>query len=71
MALQLGVSYLPLAEVCILALQLWTKSLSQEILGEHMPHVLPLLLPYLRSQGKHSPSIPEVLCVSLFISLFD
>ncbi|XP_063611240.1 DNA-dependent protein kinase catalytic subunit-like [Penaeus indicus] len=50
MALQLGVSYLPLAEVCILALQLWTKSLSQEILSEHMPHVLPLLLPYLRSQ---------------------
>lgn len=51
MALQLGVSYLPLAEVCIDALQAWTHLLPHDVLHQHLPAVLPLLLPYLRSKG--------------------
>ncbi|XP_050692200.1 DNA-dependent protein kinase catalytic subunit-like isoform X2 [Eriocheir sinensis] len=50
MALQLGVSYLPLAEVCIAALHAWTRTLPHDTLHQHLPAVLPLLLPYLCSQ---------------------
>uniref|UniRef100_A0A0P4W3R0 non-specific serine/threonine protein kinase n=1 Tax=Scylla olivacea TaxID=85551 RepID=A0A0P4W3R0_SCYOL len=50
MALHLGVSYLPLAEVCIAALCKWTHILPSDILHQHLPAVLPLLLPYLRSK---------------------
>ncbi|XP_069166166.1 DNA-dependent protein kinase catalytic subunit-like [Procambarus clarkii] len=50
MALQLGVSYLPLADVCVSALQVWTEKLPRDLLHQHMPFVMPLLLPYLRSQ---------------------
>ncbi|XP_042208389.1 DNA-dependent protein kinase catalytic subunit-like [Homarus americanus] len=50
MALQLGISYLPLAEVCVSALQVWIRQLPHDTLHQNLPLVLPLLLPYLRSQ---------------------
>ncbi|KAK4317884.1 hypothetical protein Pmani_011063 [Petrolisthes manimaculis] len=50
MALQMGVSYLPLAEVCISALKAWVALLPRGTLIQNLPRVLPLLLPYLRSQ---------------------
>ncbi|XP_069947778.1 DNA-dependent protein kinase catalytic subunit isoform X2 [Cherax quadricarinatus] len=50
MALQLGVSYLPLADVCVSALQVWTEQLPHDMLQQHLPLVMPLLLPYLRSR---------------------
>lgn len=51
MALQMGVSYLPLAEVCISALRAWITLIPRGTLIQNLPRVLPLLLPYLRSQG--------------------
>lgn len=51
MALQMGVSYLPLAEVCISALRAWITLIPLGTLIQNLPRVLPLLLPYLRSQG--------------------
>ncbi|XP_064117191.1 DNA-dependent protein kinase catalytic subunit-like [Macrobrachium nipponense] len=50
MALRLGVSYLPLAEICVKALQNWSQLLPKDILQKYFPSVMPLLLPYLRSQ---------------------
>ncbi|XP_071521265.1 DNA-dependent protein kinase catalytic subunit-like [Panulirus ornatus] len=67
MALQVGISYLPLAKVCVSALQLWTRILPRDTLHQHLPLVLPLLLPYLHSQetGGEAEVHPRVITVKM------
>ncbi|XP_076033927.1 DNA-dependent protein kinase catalytic subunit-like [Oratosquilla oratoria] len=68
-ALVMGMSYLPLAEVCISALQSWVHLLDEEILHEHLPNVLPLLLPYLRSQESGGEAEVQSRIISVKMSL--
>ena len=49
-ALEVGVSYLPLAEVTIQALRYWCNELPQSVLDISLPKLLPLLMPYLKSK---------------------
>ncbi|KAB7494394.1 hypothetical protein Anas_07027, partial [Armadillidium nasatum] len=50
-SLQMGLSFLPIARICISALKLWTQYLKKENIQSLFPKVLPFLLPYLRSKG--------------------
>lgn len=49
MTFKLGLSYLPLANAGLDALELWSSELSPKILHPHFKHILPYLDDYLRT----------------------
>ena len=49
MTFKLGLSYLPLANAGLDALELWSSELSPTLLHPHFKHILPYLDDYLRT----------------------
>jgi DNA-dependent protein kinase catalytic subunit len=51
-ALNLGISYMPLAEAAISALESWTSQLPPDVFKPHLPTILPCLDTYLQSAAE-------------------
>ena len=49
MTFKLGLSYLPLANAGLDALEVWSSELSHKLLQPHFKHILPYLDDYLRT----------------------
>lgn len=65
MTFKLGLSYLPLANAGLDALELWSSELSPKLLHPHFKHILPYLDDYLRTLSNAAGTVD--VCDMIYI----
>ena len=63
MTFKLGLSYLPLANAGLDALEVWSSELPPDILHPHFKHILPYLDDYLRTLSNVAGACCYVQCI--------
>ena len=69
MTFKLGLSYLPLANAGLDALELWSSELSPKLLHPYFKHILPYLDDYLRTLS-YAAGIADVHIIMIYITMW-